>query len=207
MDGNRSSLWVLFLVCLVAFSANKIEAQSENQNSTVSYYVAPNGSDSNPGTQEQPLASLQAVQEKVRKLVADGLKSNVMVIIRAGVYELTEPLAFGPADSGNTKYSITYSAYPRESVVISGGRRITGWKEMKPDLWSATIDKKCNLEQLYVNNKRAIHARTPNTDSTPPRWNLAKADYKIVHGSRCAFVGPAPHVLQDRLPGKHPARR
>ena len=51
------------------------------------YYVATTGSDSNPGTLTEPLASLQKAQEKV--------VAGDTVYIRGGTYEITE--AFSPA--------------------------------------------------------------------------------------------------------------
>lgn len=179
MGISRSSLVMLLVACFFLFVSNRMEAQSQDQDSTVSYYVAPDGSDSNPGTLDLPLASLKCVRERVRELIGAGLKSNLKVIIREGTYELSEPLVFGPSDSGTEEHSITYSAYPRERVIISGGRKITGWKILSDNRWSAPLEKHDNFQQLYVEDKRAVHARIPNADSESSRWHLQKAEYKM----------------------------
>jgi hypothetical protein len=43
-------------------------------------FVAADGNDSNPGTQAKPLASIQATQLRVRKLIQADLKSNITVL-------------------------------------------------------------------------------------------------------------------------------
>jgi hypothetical protein len=117
-------------------------------------YVAPGGKDSNPGTAEEPLATLAKARDVVRQKVAAGLTQNIRVLIRSGVYEQAAALEFGPPDSGKEKYSITYAAYPGEQVVLSGGRKISGWKKGQGDIWTADLpDVKAGrwcFRQLFV---------------------------------------------------------
>lgn len=96
----------------------------------VEFYVAPSGRDGNPGDKARPFATLQRARNEVRKLIANGLKANVIVWIRAGTYTLRDPLVLGLEDSGTDQYSITYQAVPGERPVISSGVRIEGWKEV-----------------------------------------------------------------------------
>ena len=94
-------------------------------------HVAPNGSDTAPGTAAKPFASLARARDAVRQRIAAGLQADVTVLIRGGTYFLAEPLVFGPEDSGTEQHSITYAAAPEATVVVSGGRRITGWQPGK----------------------------------------------------------------------------
>jgi hypothetical protein len=130
------------------------------------FYVAPDGSDSNPGTTTAPLATLTKARDKVREKVAAGLTHNILVLIRGGTYRQTETIVFGPQDSGTEKYSITYAACPSEKVVLSGGREIFGWRKAEGDIWTAEVPKakagKWYFRQLFVGDRRAIRARTPN---------------------------------------------
>ncbi len=132
------------------------------------FTVAPGGNDANPGTPERPFATPVRAVQAVRTLVAAGLKKDVRVVFRAGVYELPAPLEFTAADSGTERHSITYAAAPGETVVISGGRRITGWKRGKGRLWTAEIPEvkagKLFFRQLTVNEARAVRARWPDDD-------------------------------------------
>ena len=76
---------------------------SENSTPTrgaADFYIAPNGNDSNPGTQAAPFATLAKARDAVRKKVASGLTGSVLVLIHAGIYQQTETVTFGPEDSG-----------------------------------------------------------------------------------------------------------
>ena len=63
------------------------------------------------------------------------MEADVVVNLRGGTYVLSEPLRFSAAegDGGSGGHSVIYQAYgygtPRQEVpVISGGRRVTGWR-------------------------------------------------------------------------------
>ncbi len=143
------------------------------------FYVAPNGSDQNAGTEAAPFATIQQAQKAVRAVIAAGLSSNMMVLLRAGTYPLAEPLVFGPDDSGTEKFSVTYSAFPGETVVISGGRPITGWQHGDGKLWTVQLPDvaagRWYFPELFVNGQRAVRARTPNRDAKAPFYQLTGA--------------------------------
>lgn len=94
------------------------------------FHVAPDGSDANPGNKARPFATLQRARGEVRKLIAKGLRANVIVWIRGGTYTLPETLIFGPEDSGTDQYSITYQAASGEEPILSAGFEIGGWKNL-----------------------------------------------------------------------------
>ena len=106
------------------------------------------------------------------KLVAAGLRRNVVVLLRGGVYRQTETLLFGPRDSATEKHSITYAAYPGEKVVISGGRRIAGWKKGKGRIWTAELPEvkagKWYFRQLFVNDHLAVRGECPRRTTRSP---------------------------------------
>lgn len=131
------------------------------------FHVSGGADDGNPGTPSQPFATLQRAQQAVRAKVAAGLTEDVQVVIRAGTYRLSEPLVFGPDDGGSDRFKVTYAAQRDERVVISGGRVIEGWRETGDGTWRATIPPVAAgdsaFRQLFVNGRRAIRARHPNT--------------------------------------------
>jgi Right handed beta helix region len=152
---------------------------SENSNPTrgaADFYIAPNGKDSNPGTAAAPFVTLAKARDAVRKKVASGLTGNVLVLIHAGIYQQTETVTFGPEDSGTDKFSITYAASAGEKVILSGGRKITGWKKGPSAIWTAEVpESKAGgwyFRQLFVNGKRGVRARTPNADDKTPWWAI-----------------------------------
>lgn len=95
------------------------------------FYVASNGRDSNPGTKNKPFATLTKARDEIRKVIARGLNSNVIVWIGGGIHTLSETLVLGLEDSGNEKYSVTWAGMPGEEAVISSGVKIEGWKELE----------------------------------------------------------------------------
>jgi len=76
------------------------------------------------------------------------------VVLRGGTYFLPETLVFKAEDS-----DVTYTAAPNEKVVVSGGRRLTGWK-VEGGLW--TVKTELRFNQLFIDGKRRTRARTPN---------------------------------------------
>jgi alpha-galactosidase len=130
------------------------------------FHVAPDGRDANPGTAAAPFATLARARDAVRQKVAAGLDHDVLVLIRGGTYQQAQTLVFGPEDSGTAHHSITYAAAPGERVVVSGGRKITGWKRGEGAIWNAELPEvkagQWYFRQLFVNGRRAMRARTPN---------------------------------------------
>lgn len=131
-------------------------------------HVAPNGGDRNAGTLEAPFATLHRARDEVRHLAYKGLENDLTVLIHGGVYFLDAPLVFGAPDSGTEKYSITFAAYPGETVLVSGGRRITGWKQGDGGKWIATLPGVQSgdwyFRQLFADGQRLPRGRFPNGD-------------------------------------------
>ena len=73
------------------------------------YYVAPGGSDSNPGTEAQPWATIQHA--------ADVLQPGDTVYVRAGTY--TEDVEIHVSGSATGGY-ITFRNYPGETPILDG---------------------------------------------------------------------------------------
>lgn len=131
------------------------------------FYVTPNGSDANPGTQTQPLATLERARDAIRSLKQAGpLKAPVTVWLGGGTYTLSSEVKFGPEDSGTADCPITYTAVGPDPVVLDGGRRLTGWKKHDARLWVTTVPDvtsgQWRFRQLYINGQQRVRARTPN---------------------------------------------
>ncbi len=136
------------------------------------FFVAPGGEDANPGTRAEPFASFARAQEAVRAERKAHPDEAVVVTFAAGVYRLEHPLEFTPADSGvSAERPVQYRARPGESVVISGGRPITGWQleAQRPGTWKTQAvvpgpngPTGSRFEQLWVNGRRAVRARAPD---------------------------------------------
>jgi parallel beta-helix repeat protein len=128
--------------------------------------VAKNGNDAWPGTLDRPVASLARARDILRSLKErDGLRGPATVLVRDGTYFLAEPFGLGPEDSGTKAGPVTYRAYGNEKPVISGGRKITGWKQAEVGLWKTQLPEvregKWFFRQLFVNGRRCCRARLP----------------------------------------------
>ena len=90
------------------------------------YYVAPDGDDSNPGTLESPLQSLEAARQKVRDhKAAFGLETGgIAVILREGTWTRTESFKLISLDGGEPGRPVVWRAYPGETVRIVGSETL-----------------------------------------------------------------------------------
>lgn len=131
-----------------------------------SFFVAPapTGSDSNPGTLDQPFATVSKARDTVRT-VNGAMTGDIVVYLRGGTYELTSTLAFAAADRGTNGNKIIYRAYGSEKPVVSGGKRITGWTQVSGQkYYSANVPTGSGFaayfRQIWVDGRRARQAQS-----------------------------------------------
>lgn len=160
-------LGACFAAALIAVGGQAVlKAQTTGfDDIALSVYVSPDGDDANPGTEERPFKTIQKAQETLRTTPLDK-KGNKEVHVLAGEYFLTEPLRFGPDDGGSVADGYRQVFYEGHDAVISGGKRIEGFREIEPGLVAADIpevkDGQWSFRDLYVNDKRRVRARFPN---------------------------------------------
>lgn len=152
-----------FFICLFSFftSITNISAQG------LSLIVSPNGDDKNPGTAVLPLKSLEGARDKIRKLKSSSSYSDtVYVLIEPGHYNLKSTFTLLPEDSGSKNAPIVYKAKDGENTTFSGGMELSGFIENENGLWVAQIPEvsywNWTFDQLFVNEKRATRAKSPN---------------------------------------------
>lgn len=188
---------------------------ARNTLKTIVFYVAPNGNDRwsgkrktpNAAKTDGPFATLARSRNAIRTLKRQQggeLKQPVTVLLRGGTYFLNEPLVFTPEDSGTTDSTISYQAYRQEKPIISGGRRITGWKR-QGKLWVTNLpdvkNGKWYFRLLRTGDKWATRARYPNFDPKQPLtggWLYVKSSDRTQAGAFNVVVGRI-HNIGDRL--------
>ncbi|NPA36675.1 MAG: right-handed parallel beta-helix repeat-containing protein [Chlorobi bacterium] len=129
-------------------------------------YVSTSGKDTNNGSKNHPLATLGKAMELVRQ--QPKIKNLNTIIIEDGYYEITSPLVFTHTDGGLRDNPLILKAAKGAHPIISGGKKIKGFKINNDGLWEMEIQQckngKFRFDQLYVNGKRAKLATMPDDD-------------------------------------------
>jgi len=168
--GKDCANWKSCLVCSLALSWTWIHCSA-----ATTLYVSPEGNNGwsgrlarpNADGTDGPVASLAGARDAVRRLKSQGpLTESVWVIVADGTYALTEPFILTPEDSGTEKCPISYEAAAGARPVFTGARFITRFRQNPDGLWQARLPDGAGgqwyFEQLFVNGRRAVRARTPN---------------------------------------------
>lgn len=94
----------------------------------VTYFVAPKGRDTNPGTFAKPFATLGRARDAVRSHKARGVlpQGGATVWLRGGRYAVTNTFVLTDADSGSFGAPVVYRAWQDETPVFDGGYRVRG---------------------------------------------------------------------------------
>ena len=145
---------LLFLFCY----AGSINAQ---------FYISPNGKGDNPGTKNYPFSSINDALEKIAQMRKNThLTNDVDIIVRGGTYYITEPIIITPNNwDGNGK--LTIRGEKNNTPIIKGSLRLQHFEKISDKLWKMDISQfitrnKLEIQQLFINGRRAVRARTPN---------------------------------------------
>ncbi|MHC4982593.1 MAG: right-handed parallel beta-helix repeat-containing protein [Planctomycetota bacterium] len=126
------------------------------------YYVAPDGSDEDPGTAEKPFATIQKG--------ADVMVAGDTCIIRGGTYRQTVVLK---GKSGAEGRPISFIAAAGERVILDGTEPITAeWSLHEGKIYKTKFSGK-PFEQLFVDGKMQIEARWPDM-RFDQRWDRGR---------------------------------
>lgn len=122
-------------------------------------YVAPNGSDTNPGTIGQPFQTIQ----KCASTVSSGGACDIL----AGTYHETV----------TPPSNITITSYNGEAVTIDGTDAVTGWAPFQGSVYKASVSLSSgDTNQVFVGTQMMTEARWPNGDDLfHVNWATAQA--------------------------------
>ncbi len=150
-------------VCLVAaiVSITVFLSVLSAQTKPATYYVSPLGDDSWSGTvassnrnlTDGPFATLERANLAILQLELKGdiPESGVEVLLRGGTYSLTHTLHLSAEGVGMNESPIQWSAYPGESVVLTGGRDIAGFHLITDQSILNRIDPQYHTKILVTN--------------------------------------------------------
>ena len=121
------------------------------------FYVAPNGTDADPGTRDKPFATPQHARDAIRAAKRQGDPGPFSVQLRNGLYPLKETLTFTEEDSGTRLAPVIWRSAPGAQAVLSGGREISGFAETTANgirRWTVELPEvksgSQNFRQLFV---------------------------------------------------------
>jgi parallel beta-helix repeat protein len=138
-------------------------------------FVSANGDDQHTGAESRPLRTIEAAQAAVRAARIDHPGRSVRVMLGEGTWVTGRALSFGPEDGGTDGSSVVWEGKPDGRTILSGGKRISGFRDEGYGLWWAPVDSGFVFEQLYVNGQQAVRSRMPNAGDSLPRFYIDQA--------------------------------
>ena len=150
----RAIINILYItVCLVIINTGVL--------GQTTFFVSPKGKNTNPGTKEQPFASIDHAKLQARKV-----QGAVVINLLGGIYYLNQPVVFTPEDSRKENETLTITNFNNQKVSVSGAVTFKlKWKKYKNGIWQAKVEQPVLFDELFVNGKLQRMARYPNYDS------------------------------------------
>lgn len=119
-------------------------------------YVAVTGDDTNLGTRAKPFATLARARDEIRQLKLKTRRGErVTVVIRGGMYRVTQTLRLSAEDSGTDQFPVIWQAAPGETVRFLGGMRLTGFTSVSDPAVRARLDRAAREHVVQLDLKSA----------------------------------------------------
>jgi len=155
---RSNSLFQLLPVIALTLFFHNSDISAAGDSGDRLFYVSAGGSDSNPGSASQPLATAEAARDMARRAGP----GNHRIIFLPGEYFLAKPIELDPSDNG-----LTLEAGKGGKVSLYGGTPVTGWKRDGNRFWYAELpgvkEGSWDFRALVINGRMAQRARYPDT--------------------------------------------
>jgi hypothetical protein len=145
----------------------------------VELFVGVDGKDGNPGTRQEPFATLTRARDEVRKLKSKGIEGPIAVTILPGRYSISEPLQLSTEDSGTADAPVVYRAAERDTVVFYGGHQLSGFTEVTDRTILQRLPAesrgkvlRCDLKSLGIDDYGELKVRGFGQGNAPPALEL-----------------------------------
>lgn len=127
----------------------------------LSVFVSPYGDDGASGDVNDPFRTLQRALDE-RGKIEDS--DTLFIEMAFGDYFMDRPVVISESMDGNVVVRGPELNMPR----LIGGMRISGWEKAGNNIYRAKVPEASTygfrFEQFYVNDRRAVWARAPDTD-------------------------------------------
>ncbi|HEX4224231.1 MAG TPA: right-handed parallel beta-helix repeat-containing protein, partial [Pseudonocardiaceae bacterium] len=128
---------------------------------------------------------------------------EITVLVADGTYRLSTPLRFGPADSGTSGDPVVWTATPGAHPVVSGGVRVTGWRESDPGkgIWSAKVPAGTATRQVFINGTVAPVAQASVSSLGLDLTDWGSAGFRTSGNDATWFANLAKEIGPADIPG------
>lgn len=156
---------IVFLFAFLCLSCISSGAFGESS-SDIQYYVSPDGNDSGDGSADKPYKTIGRTKKQLDRTVAGGFAGTATINISPGMYSIDAPLVFEGDGYASGKVNVILRGNGDGGAVISGGRRVTGWRKEGGNIWAADVRDilkgRRPFRDLFADGKRLTRSRYPN---------------------------------------------
>ena len=167
-------------------------------------YVAPNGSDSNPGTRSKPFATLERARDEARQFYQQARlpKTGLTIWLRGGDYIRTNAFELSSIDSGRAEAPVTWRACPGERVRLLGGRKLTSFEPVTDPATLARLPAAARSQVRQVNLAAIGLSDFDKMSSRGFGRPLTPAHCELFYGARPMTLARWPNESQfERIAG------
>lgn len=128
------------------------------------FYVDPQkGRDAYDGSLKYPFRNLAYAKEAVKEYKQQkGQTGDIVIYLRGGEYNFSEPLNFDESDSGLNGYKVIWAAYPGEEVIMNGGVPVKSWEKSGENTYRAFVGGGKAVSTFFEGESFGVLARYPN---------------------------------------------
>ena len=128
----------------------------------------------NSSKTDGPFATLNAARLAVERASRRGGSAPITVMLEGGTYYVPSTVQFSSADSGTSAAPVVYENYRGATPIISGGMRVTGWRNItgqaicagNSNCWQVKLPASAQyFEALFYNGRRRFRPRLGATAS------------------------------------------
>ena len=137
-------------------------------------WLAPDGNDRNPGTQDQPVASLPRARDLARAL-RKNTAGPLAVIFKSGMYPVREAFALTAEDSGQDGAPVVWKAAAPGQAIVYGGLHLGGFATVAdPEVLSRLVPEArdkvlvCDLKKFGLTDLGKLAVRGFGQAPAPP---------------------------------------
>ena len=171
-------LTALMMLPLFAVLSASAQEYDEMPGVTLTYYVSADGKADADGSSENPFASIEAARDAIRELkngagLPDG---GITVIVKNGIYNVTDNITFTAEDSGSEKCPISYVSEELHGAILTSAAVLdySDFVPLSKEESDRIIDKDAAGKVLKLDlSKYGVTADNVSAPSRDYRFDLA----------------------------------